>query len=72
MYKIKKPNEFRTSAENPLEGTDIFIDPNTLSDDGTASLESMAWSDDGNYMAYQIKLKGSDWATIKVRSGETL
>jgi prolyl oligopeptidase len=27
-----------TSSSNPIEDTDIFMDPNTLAEDGTAAL----------------------------------
>lgn len=47
-----------------LEGAEVFMDPNTLSEDGTASLFSAAFSEDGNYFAYIIQRSGSDWGTI--------
>lgn len=50
----------------------MFIDPNTLSEDGTSNLSTNKWSQDGKYLAYQIKEKGSDWATIFVRDSETM
>ena len=33
----------------------------------TYTLGDYAFSDDGRYMAYQLKNKGSDWATIWVK-----
>ena len=64
MYKILEKNQFRTTPGDDLAGTKVFIDPNKLADDGTASLGSTAWRENGKYMAYNINLAGSDWATI--------
>jgi len=49
----------------------ILIDPNTLSDDGTVSLASIAISPDGKYIAYSISRGGSDWNEIFIRDIET-
>lgn len=45
---------------------EILLDPNTLSDDGTVSLNSLAISEDAKYLAYGLSSSGSDWVTIKV------
>ena len=45
---------------------EVLIDPNTLSEDGTASMNGMGFSKDGKYMAYGISRAGSDWVTINV------
>ena len=52
MYRIAAENTYKVNQENPTEGTEVFIDPNTLSTDGTASLHNKSWSEDGRYMAY--------------------
>lgn len=46
-----------------------LLDPNTLSEDGTVALKDATFSDNGKLMAYSLSSGGSDWATIKVRSG---
>lgn len=38
-----------------------LLDPNKLSDDGTAALGSCSVSKDGRYLAYTISRAGSDW-----------
>ena len=45
----------------------VFLDPNTLSDDGTVALSGTSWSNDGRYFAYIIARSGSDWNEIYVR-----
>ncbi|MEI7597118.1 MAG: prolyl oligopeptidase family serine peptidase [Bacteroidota bacterium] len=45
----------------------VFLDPNTLSNDGTLSLGEIKASNDGKYMAYTTSKAGSDWNEIMVR-----
>ncbi len=49
----------------------IFLDPNTLSKDGTVALTNFAISDDGKYAAYGISRGGSDWREFYVRDIKT-
>jgi hypothetical protein len=44
----------------------VFLDPNTLSDDGTTAITSKTFTDDGTVLAYSLAEKGSDWITVKV------
>ncbi len=44
----------------------VFIDPNTLSADGTAAMSLMGFSNDNKYVAYAINQSGSDWETMYV------
>lgn len=50
----------------------VFLDPNTLSADGTTSLQFTSFSKDGKYCAYGISEGGSDWITIKIKDTDTL
>ena len=44
----------------------VFLDPNTLSTDGTVALTGVRFSKDGKYAAYTISRSGSDWTEIYV------
>lgn len=50
---------------------EVFIDPNTLSDDGTVALTGVFQSHDGKYTAYTISRSGSDWTEIYVLDTKT-
>ena len=50
-----------------LEGKEeLFLDPNQLSADGTASVSLLGFSHDKKYIAYSIAQSGSDWSNIYV------
>ncbi len=53
------------------EDAEVFIDPNTLSDDGTVALTGVHISPDGKYTAYTISRSGSDWREIYVMETAT-
>ncbi|WP_413402270.1 prolyl oligopeptidase family serine peptidase [Pseudoalteromonas sp. KJ71-7] len=50
---------------------EVFLDPNTFSEDGTTSMSGLSFSDDGSLLAYQISEGGSDWRKIIVIDTET-
>ncbi len=52
-------------------GEEIFLDPNTFSQDGTTSLSTLSFSKDGSLLAYSISEGGSDWRKIIVIDVET-
>lgn len=51
---------------------EIFFDPNKLTQDGTAALNTYSFSESGKYFAYGISYSGSDWVHIKVKNADTL
>lgn len=59
-----------------LGGTpEVFLDPNTLSDNGTVALTGIYPSNDGKYTAYTVSRNGSDWTEIYLldtKSGKQL
>lgn len=59
--------------------TDIFLDPNKFSKDGTTSLAGIEFTKDGSMCAFQISEGGSDWRKVivldadsKTQIGDTL
>lgn len=58
-------------SENLEDEPEVFLDPNTLSDDGTVALTGTSFSNDGKYMAYMISRSGSDWTEIYVMDVKT-
>ncbi len=46
------------------QAAEVFLDPNTFSDDGTTSLAQLSFSKDGSIAAYAISEAGSDWRKI--------
>ena len=51
----------------------VFLDPNTLSTDGTVALQGVYFSHNGHWAAYSISRSGSDWQefyVIDLRTGQ--
>lgn len=49
----------------------VLLDPNTWSQDGTVALSGMAFSEDGEHVAYGVAEAGSDWVTWKIMEIES-
>ena len=49
----------------------MFLDPNSLSEDGTVALKGVYFSNDGKYAAYSISRSGSDWQEFYVMDAAT-
>ena len=60
---------YRTGGDG---ATEVFLDPNGFSDDGTISLSSLSFSKDGSLAAYAISEAGSDWRKIVVIDAKTI
>ncbi len=59
---------YRQKGEGAAE---VFLDPNTFSEDGTTSLASLSFSKNGSIAAYAISEGGSDWRKIIIIDVET-
>ncbi|MBO4635194.1 MAG: S9 family peptidase [Bacteroidales bacterium] len=57
--------------DSPDAEPHVFLDPNTLSEDGTVALKGVFFSPDCKYMAYTISRSGSDWEEIYVMDVQT-
>ena len=58
-------------TQTPGQAGEVFLDPNTLSEDGTVALAAASFSEDGRYFAYAAAASGSDWVEIRVKDTET-
>ncbi len=72
-YNDGLQNQSVIYRKSSLDGeAEVFIDPNTLSDDGTKALGTLDFSRDGAYCAYSIAASGSDWVEIRVLDCKTM
>jgi len=53
-------------CDAPGQQGKVFLDPNTLSSDGTVALKGLYFSNNGRWAAYVISRSGSDWEEIYV------
>ena len=56
---------------NSASDEEVFLDPNSFSDDGTISLTGLYFSNDGKFLSYLISEGGSDWRKAVVMNTET-
>lgn len=59
-------NQYVIYRHKKNEEPEVFLDPNTFSEDGTTSLGGLSFSKDGSLVAYAISEGGSDWRKIIV------
>ncbi|MEZ5083811.1 MAG: prolyl oligopeptidase family serine peptidase, partial [Bacteroidales bacterium] len=65
-------NQYVMYKQTDLEAEpEVFLDPNTFSEDGTVALAGLEFDKEGKYMAYSISKSGSDWSEIFVMNVET-
>ena len=63
MYRMKNPGDTATA--------ELFIDPNSFSNNGAVSFQGYNFSPDGSLLAYLISNGGSDWREIIVKDVHT-
>mgnify|MGYP003110032677 FL=1 len=61
---------YRYKTEEGPDTAEVFLDPNTFTDDGTISLDNLSFSEDGKTSAYSISEGGSDWRKVLVMNVE--
>lgn len=61
LYRVK---EFGDEPE-------VFLDPNSFSEDGTTALGGLSFSDNYEYASYNISEGGSDWRTAFIMNVES-
>jgi len=54
-----------------IENAEVFLDPNSFSEDGTTSLAGLSFSKNNSLAAYSISEGGSDWRRVLVMNSET-
>ena len=65
-------NQYITFYKKGIDGEErVFLDPNSMSDNGTVSAHNSGVSNDDKYMAISINRAGSDWSEIRVKDIET-
>ncbi|HPE55245.1 MAG TPA: prolyl oligopeptidase family serine peptidase [Bacteroidales bacterium] len=65
-------NQYVIYKQTALEAEpEVFLDPNTFSEDGTVALSGLEFNHDGTLLAYSISKSGSDWSEIYVMDVET-
>jgi len=58
------------TGEDPATA-EVFLDPNTFAEDGTTSLSTLSFSENGKIAAYSISEGGSDWRKVIIMSTDT-
>ncbi len=64
-------NQYVVYRTKDDEGPEVFLDPNTFSEDGTISLAGLTFTKDGSLAAYLISEGGSDWRKAIILNAET-
>jgi prolyl oligopeptidase len=62
---------YRQDSDSSTAAPEVLLDPNLLSDKGTAALSTLAVSEDGSRIVYGVATAGSDWQELRVRDVST-
>ena len=64
-------NQYVVYRQKDGQQAEVFLDPNSFSEDGTTSLAQLSFSKDGSIAAYSISEGGSDWRKIIIIDAES-
>ena len=64
-------NQYVVYRKKDSEDEEVFLDPNSFSEDGTISLTGLDFSKNENLVSYSISEGGSDWRKVVVMDTET-
>lgn len=62
---------YRYKTGQGPDQAEVFLDPNTFTEDGTISLGGLSFSDNGSLAAYSISEGGSDWRKVLVMNAQS-
>ncbi|MEP2936505.1 MAG: prolyl oligopeptidase family serine peptidase [Gilvibacter sp.] len=62
---------YRYKTGDDPSTAEVFLDPNTFTEDGTISLGGLSFSKNGKLAAYSISEGGSDWRKVLVMDAES-
>ena len=63
-------NQYVLYRQKEGQEAEVFLDPNSFSEDGTTSLMGLSFTKDGSMAAYAISEGGSDWRKVIVMETE--
>ncbi len=64
-------NQYVLYREKEDGQSEVFLDPNGFSEDGTTSLAGLSFSEDGSLLAFAISEGGSDWRKVILMNAST-
>jgi prolyl oligopeptidase len=62
---------YRYKTGQDPDKAEVFLDPNTFTEDGTISLGGLSFSENGSLAAYSISEGGSDWRKVLVMNAQS-
>ncbi len=62
---------FRKPVDNKDAEPEVYLDPNTFSEDGTTGLSGVSFTEDGTLSAHLVTEGGSDWRKVIVMNALT-
>ena len=70
LYRISGA-DVKEGEPFPWNKATVFLNPNTLSDDGTVALKGVNFSPDGKYASMSVSRSGSDWTEYYILDAAT-